>query len=118
MNVKHGIITDKDIARHLGDIAKKRNVCFVDDFRKIRMSDTISEDADVIWVIGTPRRTTNAIWQRAQMLFGNAEEPLSYENDIETWHLQRSTATEYSQGRCNLFTHSDYYKSGIGSIDR
>ena len=84
LNVKHGIITNKDIARHLEDIAKKKNVCFVDDFRKIRMSDTISEDADVVWVIGTPRRTTTAIWQRAQMLFGNAEETLSYEIDTET----------------------------------
>ncbi len=84
LSIKHGIITNKDIARHLDAIAKQRNVCFVDDFRKIRMSDTISEDADVVWVIGTPRRTTTAIWQRAQMLFGNAEETLSYEIDTET----------------------------------
>ena len=84
LNVKHGIITNKDIAKHLDDIAKKRNVCFVDDFQKVRVSDTISEDADVIWVIGTPRRATTAIWQRAQMLYGNTEEPLSYENKIES----------------------------------
>lgn len=84
LNVKHGIITNRDIARRLDDIAKKRNVCFVDDFQNIRKLRSISEAADVIWVIGTPRRTTTAIWQRAQMLYGNAEELFSYENDIES----------------------------------
>ena len=84
LNVKHGIITNKDIARHLDDIAKKRNVCFVEDFQKIRKSDALSETADVVWVIGTPQRSTTAIWQRAQMLFGNTEELLSYEYEIES----------------------------------
>lgn len=84
LNVEHGIITTKDIAIHLDDIAKKRNVCCVDDFQKIRITNTISEAADVIWVIGTPQRTTTNIWHRAQMLYGNAVEPLSYEFDIES----------------------------------
>ncbi len=83
LNVKHGIITNKDIAKRLDTIAKKINVCFVEDFRKVRRSETISETADVIWVIGTPA-TTTAIWKRGQMLFGNSQEPLSYENDIES----------------------------------
>ena len=83
LSVKHGIITNKDIARRLGNIAKERNVCFVDDFQKVSMSDTLSEVADVVWVVGTPRRPTTAIWRRAQMLFGNDEKPLSYEDKIE-----------------------------------
>lgn len=82
LSVKHGIVTNKDIARHLGDIAKKRNVYFVEDFQNMRNSDTISEAADVIWMVGTPRRSTAAIWRRAQMLFGNDKEPLSYEDEI------------------------------------
>ena len=84
LGVKHGIVTNKDIARHLGDIPKKRNVCFVDDFQKISTSDTISEAADVIWMLGTPRQSTKAIWRRAQMLFGNDDKPLSYEDEIES----------------------------------
>ena len=82
LDVKHGIVTNKDIARRLDDIAKKRNVSFVDNFHKISMSDTISETTDVIWVFGTPLRSTTAIWRRAQMLFGNDEERLSYEDEI------------------------------------
>ena len=84
LDVKHGIVTNEDIARRLDDIAKEKNVCFVDDFQKVRMSDTLSETADVVWVVGTPRRPTTAIWQRAQMLFGNDVEPLSYEDEIES----------------------------------
>ena len=81
--VKHGIITNKGIARRLEDIAKKGNVCFVDSFQKMNMPDPISEAADVIWIVGIPRRMKAVIWQRAQMLFGNDEEPLSYEEEIE-----------------------------------
>ncbi len=82
LKVKHAILTNKDIARRLDNITKNRNVCFVDNVKKIRMPGTLT--ADVIWVIGTPRRSTTAIWQRAQMLFGNDQEPLSYEYAIET----------------------------------
>ena len=84
LDVKHGIVTNAEIARRLDDIAKERNVCFVDDFRKLSRSDTLSESADVVWVLGTPRRPTAAIWRRAQMLFGNDEEPLSYEDEIDS----------------------------------
>ena len=84
LSVKHGIVTNEDIARRLDDIAKEKNVCFVDDFQKVHRSDTLSEAADVVWVVGTPRRPTTAIWQRAQMLFGNDVEPLSYEDEIES----------------------------------
>ena len=83
LGVKHGIVTNKDIARHLDDIAKKRNICFVGDFQKISTSDLLSEDADVVWILGTPRPTTAAIWRRAQMLFGNDEKPISYDGEIE-----------------------------------
>ncbi len=84
LGVKHGIVTNANIARYLNDIAKERNVCFVDDFEKVSRSDTLSEAADVVWVLGTPRRSTAAIWRRTQMLFGNDEEPLSYEDEIES----------------------------------
>ena len=84
LGVKHGIVTNNDIARRLDDIVKERNVCFVDDFQKISTLDTLSEAADVVWILGTPRPTTTAIWQRAQILFGNDEKPISYDGEIET----------------------------------
>ncbi len=84
LGVKHGIVTNKNVARRLDDIAKERNVCFVDDFRKTGTLDTLSEAADVVWILGTPRLTTAAIWKRAQILFGNDEKPISYDGEIET----------------------------------
>ena len=84
LGVKHGIVTNQDIARHLDDIEKQRNICFVDDFQKMSMSDTLSEVADVVWVLGTPRKPTTDVWRRAQMLFGNDKKPLAYEDEIES----------------------------------
>ena len=84
LGVKHGIVTNKNVARRLDDIAKERNVCFVDDFRKTGTLDTLSEAADVVWILGTPQLTTAAIWKRAQILFGNDEKPISYDGEIET----------------------------------
>lgn len=83
-SIKHGIVTNRKIARRLEAVTKKRNVCFVDFFQKVKMSDMISEEADVIWIVGTPRQPKSLIWRCAQILFGNDEEPLSYEEEIES----------------------------------
>ena len=84
LSIKHGIIANKDIVTRLEDIEKKRNVCFVNSFQKMRMSESISEEADVIWIVGAPRRAKSRIWERAQILFGNDEQPLSYVEEIES----------------------------------
>ena len=83
-SIKHGIITNRKTARLLEDIEKRRNVCFVDAFQTVKMSDTLSEAADVIWIVGTPRQPKSLIWRWAQILFGNGEEPLSYEEEVES----------------------------------
>ena len=84
LSVKHGIITNGGIARRLEDIEKRRNVCFVDAFQKMRMSESISEAADVIWIVGTPRLAKSEIWERAQILYGNDAQALSYVEEIES----------------------------------
>ena len=45
--------------------------------------DTFRE-AHVIWIVGTPTTQPTRVWQHAQILFGNDEEPLSYEEEAET----------------------------------
>ena len=84
LNVKHGIITNRVVARRLENIEKRRNVCFVDAFQKMRTSASISEEADIIWIVGTPRRPKSKIWERAQILFGNDEQPLFYEENVKS----------------------------------
>jgi hypothetical protein len=83
-SVKHAIITYRDVIRQLKHIAKKENVCFVTDMKDARKFETGSEEADVIWIVGTPRWAPDVIWRRAQILFGNDEEPLFYEEETET----------------------------------
>ena len=77
-SVKHGIVTNGKISRRLKDIQKHGNVCFIDTFQKVKKSGRLSEAADVIWIIGTPRQPRAFIWWVTQILFGNDAEPLSY----------------------------------------
>ena len=81
-SVIHGIITNRDIARRMDNIAKLQNVSFVNDYQEMNLIETFPEAVDVIWVIGSPKSSINAIWHRSQMLFGNDEEPLSYDYDM------------------------------------
>ena len=83
-SVKHAIITCKSVAARLKDIAEKGNVSFVTSFESEKgLWDTFGE-SHVIWIVGTPTTQPTRVWQRAQILFGNDEEPLSYEEETET----------------------------------
>ena len=83
-SVKHAIITYKSVAARLDDIAEKENGCFVTDFSDIRRRNSAFKEAHVVWIIGTPQWPPDLVWRRAQILFGNDEKPLSYEEEAET----------------------------------
>ena len=83
-SVKHAIITYKSVISRLDNIAEKENVSFVTDFDNVKGLNADFRKTQVIWIIGTPRWLPNLVWRRAQILFGNDEEPLSYEEEIET----------------------------------
>ena len=92
-NVKHAIITDSEIIQPLQDITAKENVCFLTSFQEIATAEislheiktqelkTAFEAADIIWIVGAPERPSGLIWRRAQILFGNHEQTLSYETN-------------------------------------
>ena len=82
-SVKHAIITHEPIIRQLKEVAEKENVCFLTHFRDLNKSETAYEAADVVWIVGMPHWEPGVIWRRAQILFGNNEEPLCYEADAE-----------------------------------
>lgn len=85
-SVKHAVITNQIIIKRLGDIAERDNVCFVTNFKEIDSEDF--EAAEVIWIVGTPHWAQSTVWWQAQMLFGNDEEPLYYEGEVESKHYQ------------------------------
>ena len=80
-SVKHAILTYKSIAARLEDIAQKENVCFVTDFGKVKGLNAAFREAQVIWIVGTPQWNPDLVWRKAQILFGNDKEPLSYEEE-------------------------------------
>lgn len=83
-SVKHAIITYKSVAARLQDITEKENVSFVTSFESERGLWDAFRESQVIWIVGTPTLQPTRVWQRAQILFGNDEEPLSYEEETET----------------------------------
>ena len=102
--VKHAVITNKQILRQLTDIAGRENVCFLKDFKQVNPIDL--EKPDVVWIVGVPILSQKVVWRRAQMLFGNDEEPLYYEQEVESGHYK----DERIQGI--------HYQSVAGSLAR
>ncbi len=87
-NVKHAIITDILAIQQLKEVAKMENVCLLTEYNNIYNLETAFEAAEVIWIVGTPYCEPGVIWRRAQILYGNDEEPLCYEADTEFQHYK------------------------------
>lgn len=98
-SVKHSIITYKSIVLRLSALEKRKNVCFVTCFEEMDGLNAALEETHVLWIIGTPELPQELIWRRAQILFGNDKEPLSYEEDIEFGHYKdERVQSVYEQG--------------------
>ena len=82
--VKHVIISNGSIVRQLEDLTEKENVCDVVRFKSLHGHQADLEDAQVVWLIGTPNWAQRIIWWNAQMVFGNDETPLNYDGDLAT----------------------------------
>ena len=87
-NVKHAIITDILAIQQLKEVAKMENVCLLTEYNNIYNLETAFEAAEVIWIVGTSYWEPGVIWRRAQILYGNDEEPLCYEADTEFQHYK------------------------------
>ena len=84
-DIKHGIITHFSTIEHLQGIKKNENVCFLTSFQEVEGLETAFQEAQVIWIVGLPEIDPRSTLRRAQILFGNDEEPLSYEMDTKTY---------------------------------
>ena len=87
-SVKHAIITQEPIITQLKEISEKENVCLVTEFRKLGNSEIAFEAAEVVWIVGAPHWEPGVIWNQAQVLYGNDEEPLNYEADPDFQHYK------------------------------
>lgn len=82
--VKHAIISFKPIINRLKNITEKENVCFFTHFKGTDWQKYGFEEAQVIWIVGTPYPFPSTIWRQAQILYGNDNEPPLYERETET----------------------------------
>ena len=92
-SVKHAIITYKSVAARLDDITEKENVCFVSDFKSVNELQDVFREVQVVWIVGTPQWRPSVVWRQAQILFGNDEKPLSYEQEVEARHYRDERTT-------------------------
>ena len=104
-SVKHAVITHFAITQQLSDLVEKENVVLLTEFHDLENSQTALEAADVIWIVGTPFWEPGDMWRRAQVLFGNDTEPLSYEADTALQHYKdRRVQRIYTQAVAELIT--------------
>ena len=85
-SVKHAIITNNQIIHQLTDISERENVCLLESFKLVNAMNL--EKPDVVWIVGVPLWPQRTVWWQAQMLFGNEEEPLYYEEEMESGHYK------------------------------
>ena len=64
-SVKHAVITNAQIVHRLRDIAQRKNVCFLKNFKRVNAIDL--EAPDVVWVVGVP------LWPKKNCLVASAD---------------------------------------------
>lgn len=105
--VKHAIITYDPIIRQLRDLAEKENVCLLTEFKYLKELDDAFETAEVVWIVGTPPWEPGVMWRFAQILYGNDEEPLSYDAEPEFQHYKDERVQRiYTQVVTDLITET------------
>ncbi len=87
-SVKHAIVTYLPIVKQLKDILEIENVCLVSHFKELNRFASAFEEAQVVWIVGTPHWAPGIIWRRSQILYGTDERPLSYETDTEPYRYK------------------------------
>ena len=87
-SVKHAIVTYAPIVKRLKDILEIENVCHVSHFKALNRFASAFEEAQVVWIVGTPYWEPGIIWRRSQILYGSDERPLSYETGTEPYRYK------------------------------
>ena len=87
-SIKHAVFANQISGRKLANLLEKSRASFIIGSARTAGIDPIIEAADVIWIVGTPPENRGIIWQRAQNLFGNDEDPLCYDRETKPFHYK------------------------------
>ena len=87
-SVQHVLVSYQNAIQRLGDTALNENVrCLSHIKRAINVEGlgNAFESADVIWIAGAAHWPPHLIWKQAQILFGDNEEPLCYDVEMNPY---------------------------------
>ena len=87
-SIKHAVFANQISGRKLANLLEKSRTFSIIAPARMAGIDPIIETADVIWIVGTPPENRGIIWQRAQNLFGNDEDPLCYDREMKPFHYK------------------------------
>ncbi len=66
---------------------------------------SVFEDADVVWIAGTPYSPPNFIWRHAKILYGHQAEPLSYDLTLNPYRFEdKRIQTLYEHNAVGMLT--------------
>ena len=86
--VQHVLVSYQDAIQRLGDIALNKNVRCQNHIKRAINVEALGnafESADVIWIVGAAHWPPHLIWKQAQVLFGDDEEPLCYDVEMNPY---------------------------------
>lgn len=90
-SVKHALLVHEGVVEELADIREKENVRCLTHVKYGTNAESIKaafESADAIWIVGVPYWPPHLMWKQAQILFGNSEEPICYDVEINPYQYE------------------------------
>ena len=91
LNVKHALLVHEGVVDKLADVREKENVCYLTHVKERANAEPfgeVFESADVIWIVGAPYWPPHLMWKQAQILFGNDEEPICYDVEMNPYQYE------------------------------
>ena len=90
-SVQHVFVSNWRAAERLGDTAANKNVRCLSHIKRAINAEGLGnafESADVIWIVGAPYWPPHLMWKQAQILFGDDEEPLCYDVEMNPYYYK------------------------------
>ena len=102
---KHAIITFKPIINSLENTIVKENVSCITSFNGADDRKEDINDADVVWIVGTPYPSPSVVWRHAQILYGDVDKPFSFEREADSGcYKDQRVQDVYEQSAIHLLT--------------
>ena len=103
-STKHVIVSDWLILQKLQKIVINDNVYFVSCTGEKTGDNTDIEQAAVVWIVGMPYSEIGKVWEQAQILYGNDEQPLCYDRTNDYLFVDKRIQHVYEENASRIIT--------------